>query len=101
MLDLTGLERLDHAAGLLGHAADPTVGLDAHAVFQSGRGGAARTNDREGGDCKGCGAGAGIGAATAAADPAHPAQPSSEAEIDGVTRGRRASCTARHRAAPR
>src|SRR5690606_6270148 len=33
LLDLPGLERLDHAAGSFGHAADPAVALDAHAVI--------------------------------------------------------------------
>jgi hypothetical protein len=32
MLDLLGFERLDHAV-LLGHAADPSVALDAHCFF--------------------------------------------------------------------
>src|SRR6185312_17149738 len=40
-LHLPGLERLDHAV-LFGHAADPLVGFDAHAV--SGSVGTARSN---------------------------------------------------------
>src|SRR5699024_2344870 len=32
LLDLAGLVGLDHALGAVGHAADPAVGLDAHAA---------------------------------------------------------------------